>query len=135
MKNNLTFVILLLLVFISQETVAFAKTCQMKTETSSPMKMEHRHSKEAMQLKEAKQLQDNNLNETSRVPDCCAHTVDCCANAALGNHCSMSCSVILALPNFIFHQTAFMASEAVEHPDSILLSLIPSSLYRPPILA
>ncbi len=117
MKSRLTFVILLLLVFISQETVTFAKTCQMKTETSSPMKMEH------MQTKD-----NSSGTETNIIPDCCA-------NAAVGNHCSMSGCLLLALPNFIFNQTVFMASETVEHSDSISLSSIPGSLYRPPILA
>ncbi len=116
MKSKLTFVILLLLVFISQETVAFAKTCQMETVTSSPMLMEHMQSN------------DSSDTETNIDPDCCANTV-------VGNHCSMSGCLLLALPNFIFNQTAFMVSETVERSDSRLLSLIPGSLYRPPILA
>ena len=104
-------VVLMLLVFIGQVTIASALPCKMDMSEDSVM-MDH-----------SSHIMPDQTDEPS--------TDDCCAK---NGGCSMSGCISLALPVLIQSAKVLFASESVEPQTQQAVSHFPTSLYRPPIL-
>ena len=104
-------VVLMLLVFVGQVTVASALPCQMDMEEDSTM-MDH-----------SSHMMSEQADESS--------TDDCCAK---NSGCSMSGCISIALSTHFQSSKVSFASESIAHQTQLAIKQFPTSLYRPPIL-
>ncbi len=120
-------VVLFSVVFISQQSLAFARPCQMKIH-SGCMDMQNTPQQNATTLTGVMQKTMTQNNEKNR-------SMDCCNKYGMGSHCAMSACLLLTLTVQKLIIDSDLYSETVEPVDISFLSTPPGSLYRPPILA
>ena len=112
-------VVLMLLVFVGQGTVASALPCQMDMQQG------------LSQMDHSSNMMDHSSHmmpdqaEKSPKDDCCSKN----------NGCSMSGCTSLALLTFYHSLKVLFAPESIEYQTQLNINQFPTSLYRPPILA
>ena len=114
-RNKIILVVLTLLVFVGQVTIASALSCDMDMPTGSST-MDH-----------ASHTMDHSDSQKMTVS-----SKDCCD---LNGSCSMSGCLSLALPEVVLFATDPPTTEAVNNFRLLDIRSTLTSLYRPPILS